>query len=102
MDKEKVKSELNRRYSGQIMSPGSIIDIIVDAMELFKQEEPQQQIEQVKQIEEDKANCDQCGKNPSMHMVGEKNLCCSCYVDKGYPPADWHPDCMKRHGEINA
>jgi len=35
------------------------------------------------------------------HSIGtDFYLCCSCYVDAGYPPADWHPKCIKRSDEI--
>ncbi len=41
-------------------------------------------------------NC-KCGK-PWTHEIWTKGafapLCCSCYVQAGNPPADWHDDCL--------
>lgn len=57
----------------------------------------------------EKLRCDRCRKRPAMHTVCRpktERICCQCYVEEGYPPADWHPECMKaykrsRTGEIN-
>lgn len=46
--------------------------------------------------------CCRCSK-PSMHKIYESgqsiHLCCACFVadgyPDGYPPADWHPECMR-------
>lgn len=35
-----------------------------------------------------------------MHSVGERRLCCECYVKEDNPPADWHPECMKTYEEM--
>lgn len=41
--------------------------------------------------------CDECGVNISMHSEGDKRLCCSCYIEGGGIPADWHIECMKQY-----
>lgn len=46
--------------------------------------------------------CRNCIELP-MHQVwvgGIKNTyCCSCFVEMGYAPADWHLGCMKAYNE---
>jgi len=45
--------------------------------------------------------CTECNQNEAMHWVSksgiERNLCCSCHVKEGNPPANWHPDCMSAY-----
>ena len=40
--------------------------------------------------------CCRCGGR-ARHMVGGSCVCCRCYVEAGYPPSDWHEDCMKAY-----
>ena len=47
------------------------------------------------------AGCDNHPKEKYMHRAGEKRLCCKCYIEAGYPPADWHPKCMAAYAKIN-
>lgn len=51
MNKEQIKKELTRRYTGQRITPGSIIDIVADAIELSKQNVPPPLIVENKKIE---------------------------------------------------
>jgi hypothetical protein len=37
--------------------------------------------------------CSRCGQRLARHRAKDVRLCCECYVDAGYEPADWHPDC---------
>ena len=46
--------------------------------------------------------CVVCTEKPSNHMVGDRRLCCDCYVDEGHPPADWHRGCMARYERIRS
>lgn len=46
--------------------------------------------------------CDVCGENPSNHMVGDRRLCCKCYVEEGNAPADWHRGCMEANQKKEA
>jgi len=48
--------------------------------------------------------CLTCGKNEACHRLStidsnkklvQRNLCCTCYVMEGNPPADWHKECME-------
>ncbi len=39
-------------------------------------------------------SCSVCGE-PSSHWVGERRLCCRCYVKQGNPPSDWHEGCVR-------
>ncbi|HDY89744.1 MAG TPA: hypothetical protein ENH82_16720 [bacterium] len=45
--------------------------------------------------------CDDCGEKLSNHSVGDKRLCCKCYIEEGNPPADWHRGCMEVYNRIN-
>lgn len=44
--------------------------------------------------------CDECGNRSSRHRIlpsrdnSEIHLCCKCFVGRGFPPADWHLECM--------
>jgi hypothetical protein len=38
--------------------------------------------------------CSRCSIRVARHHVGSDRLCCHCYVGRGYPPADWHPECL--------
>lgn len=44
----------------------------------------------------------ECGK-PARHTIFEngeqKRLCCTCYIQAGNIPADWHPECMREAGK---
>jgi len=47
--------------------------------------------------EENKTQC-ACGKEYSHTITLNRKttrMCCECYVKAGYPPADWHKDCME-------
>lgn len=47
--------------------------------------------------------CTKCRVNPSNHRVGmSQYLCCACYIDEGFPPADWHEECMRLYALKNA
>jgi hypothetical protein len=35
-----------------------------------------------------------CSIRVARHHVGSDRLCCHCYVGRGYPPANWHPECL--------
>jgi hypothetical protein len=37
--------------------------------------------------------CSRCSQRLARHRAKDVRLCCECYVDAGYEPADWHPDC---------
>lgn len=39
-------------------------------------------------------NLCKCGQ-PASHTMGDKRMCCDCYVREGNPPADWHAGCMR-------
>ncbi len=41
--------------------------------------------------------CDKCDSPKPLHSVGDKRICCRCYVVDGNPPADWHPVCMDEY-----
>lgn len=41
--------------------------------------------------------CCVCKKKPSNHSVGDRRLCCKCYVKEGHAPADWHRGCMEAY-----
>ena len=43
--------------------------------------------------------CAKCGVNPSNHQIGNRLLCCACYVEEGNPPADWHKECMRAYAK---
>ena len=38
--------------------------------------------------------CQDCEVMNANHTVGNRRMCCDCYVADGNPPADWHPTCM--------
>ena len=44
--------------------------------------------------------CDNCGNPETKHTVGAVRWCCECYVRAGYPPADWHYNCMRVFKEL--
>jgi len=44
--------------------------------------------------------CQKCLKNKASHSVGNRELCCECYVKEGNPPADWHPKCMETYKKM--
>jgi hypothetical protein len=45
--------------------------------------------------------CDKCKERSEMHHIGDRKLCCTCYVKEGFPPADWHPTCMEAYKRIS-
>lgn len=44
--------------------------------------------------------CDVCNERPSNHGVGDRRLCCKCYIEEGNAPADWHTGCMKYYKQL--
>jgi hypothetical protein len=44
--------------------------------------------------------CSRCAVRLARHRVNGDRLCCDCYVGRGYPPAEWHPDCMAAAAEL--
>jgi len=38
--------------------------------------------------------CSRCSVRLARHQVNGDRLCCHCYVGRGYPPAEWHPECL--------
>lgn len=47
----------------------------------------------------EKKLCDKCGKTISSHTVGDRRLCCKCYVGEDNPPAEWHRGCMEAYNQ---
>ena len=35
----------------------------------------------------------------STHCLGGVWICCVCFVQRGMPPADWHPICMEEYAK---
>lgn len=52
-------------------------------------------------LEQHTYHCHVCLALWSMHDVGQRHLCCNCYIAEGNSPADWHPVCMQAWRELH-